>query len=271
MLHFSLVRCAVGALLALPGLAGYVMAVFVMAPLLISVTNAPVFEIRQDQYRSATDSCLVELDVNQLLSKGRIELPGIGVVKEPALFVCHEGKYYSAPHLYAGLWELKLSEAQTAQLAGIFGSFGGSGPTFRYTPSPGKPYDDIPVRLLGRQNGQAIEVLDIADSSGYYESHLVTSFREDVFMLGLCSVVACAMAGGWCLFSPASRRVFLLRLLMVFCLIIVPAGCLVSLGIVVHADEAPSWVGPLAVAGAVIGIVYSILRLNSSFEPRPSA
>lgn len=125
MVHFSLVRCAVGVLLALPCLAGYIMAVFVMAPLLISVTNVPVFEIRPDQYRGATDSCLVELEVNKLHAEGIIELPGIGEVKEPALFVCYEGKYYTAPHLYAGLWELKLSEAQTAQLAGIFGSFGG--------------------------------------------------------------------------------------------------------------------------------------------------
>lgn len=271
MVHFSLVRCAMGALLVLPGLAGYIMAVLVMASLLISVTNAPVFEITPDQYRSATDTCLVELEVNQLLSKGRIELPGIGVVKEPALFVCHEGKYYSAPHLYAGLWELKLSEAQTAQLAGIFGSFGGSGSPFRYTRSPGKPYDDIPVRLLGRQNGQVIEVLDIADCSGYYESLLVTSFREDAFMFGLCAVVACGMAGGWCLFSPASRRVFLFRLLVAFCLIIAPAGCLVSLGCVAHAGEAHPWAGPLAVVGAVVGIACSIRHTSLSPESSESA
>lgn len=271
MAHVSSVHCVMGALLAFPAVAGYIMAVFVMAPLLISVTNAPVFEITPDKFRGATDSCLVELEVNKLHAEGRIELPGIGPVEEQALFVSHGGKYYAAPHLYAGLWELKLSEAQTAQLAGIFGSFEGQGAPFRYTTSPGGPYDGIPVRMLGRQNGRLIEVADIADSSGYFNSHLVTSFLDDVFMLGLCGVVACAMAGGWCLFSPASLRVFLLRLLMFFCLIIVPAGVLVSMGIVVHADEAPSWVGPLAVAGAVLGIAYSLFRLSKSAEPRPCA
>ena len=166
MSHLSSVHCVMGILLAFPAVAGYIMAVFVMAPLLISVTNAPVFEITPDKYRGATDSCLVELEVNKLHAEGRIELPGIGPVEEQTLFVCHEGKYHAAPHLYAGLWELKLNEAQTAQLAGIFGSFEGQGAPFRYTPSPGGPYDGIPVRMLGRQNGRLIEVADIADSSG---------------------------------------------------------------------------------------------------------
>lgn len=251
-----------GVLLVLPVLAGYVMAVFVMAALIIALTNAPVYEIRTDEYRDYTDSCLVELEVNELHAGGRIELPDIGPVEEPALFVQHTGKCRTAPHLYAGLWELKISEVQAAQLAGIYGASGAPDLPYKYTSSPGTPYDGIPVRLLGRQNGRVIEVQDIADCGGYYKSHLVTSYQADLAMLALCGAVAGIMAGVWCLFNPASRQVFLMRLLIAACLIIMPAGWLVSTRIVVHAAEAPLWAGLLAVAGSLAGIIVALIHLN---------
>lgn len=177
------------------------MAVFVMAALIIALSKAPVYEIRSDESRDYTDSCLVELEVNELHAGGRIELPDIGTVEEPALFVQHAGKCHTAPHLYAGLWELKISEAQAAQLAGIYGASGAPDLPYKYTSSPGAPYDGIPVRLLGRQNGRVIEVQDIADCDGYYESHLVTSYGGNLAMLALCGSVARIPAGISC--APA--------------------------------------------------------------------
>lgn len=81
-------------------------------------------------------------------------------------------------------------------------------------------------------------------------------------MLALRGAVDGIMACVWCLLSPASRQVFLMRLLIAACLIIMLAGVLVSTGIVVHAGEAPLWAGPLAVVGDLAGIMMALIHLN---------
>lgn len=242
-------------------MAGGVVAAFVMAALIIALTNAPTFKVRPDRYQTVTDSFLVELEVTELHAKGQIEVPGVGKVEEPSLFVWHEGRYYTAPRIYAGCWELKLSEEHADRLAGIFGRTRNHDFHYWYTGSPGEPYDDTPLRLLGRQNGRVIAVKAIADCYGYYRTHLVTSWA-DLPMLGLCGLVACSMAGVWCLFRPSTRAVFYCRALISLCLIILSASILVSFGVAVHAEETPFWAGPLAAVSAVAGWVYAVRRLR---------
>jgi hypothetical protein len=253
-----------GSLLALPVLGGYVLALFMMAGLMIALTNEPVFTVSQDAYSTLGYHRLVELETKKLRATGKVELPDIGKIDEVALFVEHRGKWYTAPHIHCGVWELKFTPEQAYQLAGRFGCWRSNDQAYRHTDSPATTFDDTTVRLLGRQHGHIIEVLGIADYNGHYDEHLVLSPVSTLVLLALCLLEVAAMAGVWWLFRRYPRQSFLPVCMIALALLIIPAAILVWTGIVVHADEAPAPAPPLFIAAAIACIVYAARRMKGS-------
>ena len=158
-----------GSLLALPVLGGYVLAVLIMAALMIALTNEPVFTVSQDAYSTLGYHRLVELETKKLRATGKGELPDIGKIDNTALFVEHRGKWYTAPHIHCGVWELKFTPEQAYLLSGRFGCWRSNDQAYRHTDSPATTFDDTTVHLLGRQHGHIIEVVGIADCNGHYD------------------------------------------------------------------------------------------------------
>lgn len=261
-IHVGIYR-TLGSLLALPVLGGYVLALFMMAGLMIALTNEPVFTVSPDSYSTLGYHRLVELETKSLRATGKVGLPDIGKIDDAALFVEHRGKWYTAPHIHCGVWELKFTPEQAYQLSGRFGCGGSYDQAYRYTDSPATTFDDTDVRLLGRQHGHLIEVLGIADYNGHYDEHLVSSPVLSLILLALCLTEVAAMAGVWWLFRRYPRQSFLPVCMIALALIIIPASILVWTGVVVHADEAPALAAPLFIAVAIAGIVYAARRLKA--------
>lgn len=253
-----------GSLLALPVLGGYVLAVLIMAALIIALTNEPVFTVSQDAYSTLGYHRLVELETKSLRARGKVELPDIGKIDEVALFVEHRGKWYTAPHIHCGVWEMKFTPEQAYQLAGHFGCWRSNDQAYRHTDSPATTFDDTTVRLLGRQHGHIIEVLGIADYNGSYDEHLVFSPVLSLILRALCLLEVAAMAGVWWLFRRYPRQSFLPVCMIALALLIIPAAVLVWTGVVVHADEAPALAAPLFITVAIAGIVYVARRMKGS-------
>lgn len=260
--HVGIYR-TLGSLLALPVLGGYVLALFMMAGLIIALTNEPVFTVSPDAYSTLGYNRLVELETKSLRATGKVELPDIGKIDEVALFVEHQRTWYTAPHIHCGVWELKFTPEQAYQLSGRFGCWGSYDQAYRYTDSPATTFDDTTVRLLGRQHGHLIEVLGIADYNGHYDEHLVSSPVRSLILLALCLTEVAAMAGVWWLFRRYPRQSFLPVCMIALALIIIPASILVWTGVVVHADEAPALAAPLFIAVAIACIVHAARRLKA--------
>ncbi len=259
--HVGIYR-TLGSLLALPVLGGYVLALFIMAALMIALTNEPVFTVSQDAYSTLGYHRLVELETKNLRATGKVELPDIGKIDEVALFVEHRGKWYTAPHIHCGVWELKFTPEQAYQLAGCFGCWGSSYQAYRHTDSPAKTFDDTAIRLLGRQHGHLIEVLGIADYNGYYDEHLLLSPVSTLVLIALCLLEVAAMAGVWWLFRRYPRQALVPVSMIALALLIIPAAVLVWTGFVVHADEAPALAPPLFIAVAIACIVRAARKLK---------
>ena len=261
--HVGIYR-TLGSLLALPVLGGYVLALFMMAGLIIALINEPVFTVSPDSYSTLGYNRLVELETKSLRARGKVELPDIGKIDEVALFVEHRGKWYTAPHIHCGVWELKFTPEQAYQLAGRFGCGGSSYQAYRHTDSPATTFDDTDVRLLGRQHGHIIEVVGIGDYNGHYDEHLILSPVSTLVLLALCLLEVAAMAGVWWLFRRYPRQSFLPVCMIALALLIIPAAVLVWTGVVVHADEAPALAAPLFITVAIAGIVYAARRMKGS-------
>lgn len=261
--HVGIYR-TLGSLLALPVLGGYVLALFMMAGLIIALTNEPVFTVSPDSYSTLGYNRLVELETKSLRARGKVELPDIGKIDEVALFVEHRGKWYTAPHIHCGVWELKFTPEQAYQLAGCFGCWGSSYQAYRHTDSPATTFDDTTVRLLGRQHGHIIEVVGIGDYNGHYDEHLILSPVSTLVLLALCLLEVAAMAGVWWLFRRYTRQSFLPVCLIALAMLIIPAAILVWTGVVVHADEAPTIASPLFIAVAIACIMHAARRMKGS-------
>lgn len=263
------VRCTLGGLLSLPVLGGYMVGCFFMAALLIALTCEQTHQVLPERFSAETDSCLVELEVRELRAEGKVHVPGLGEIPEAAVIVQSGGSYYTAPHVYCGCWELRIPPGIAGRLAGILGMRSG-GKAYRYTDSPAWPYDMIPVRLLGRQRGNALEVLELATSSGGYAEHLVWGAGFKLLAGVVCVVVAVCMAGVWCLFRPYDRRGFVPAVLFCLCLIVLAAGVLVWQRWAVHSEQAASWAAPLAVVVALLGCTGVAVWLLSGAGKRKS-
>lgn len=260
--HVGIYR-TLGSLLALPVLGGYVLALFMMAGLIIALTNEPVFTVSPDAYSTLGYNRLVELETKSLRATGKVKLPDIGKIDEVALFVEHQRTWYTAPHIHCGVWELKFTPEQSYLLSGRFGCWGSYDQAYRYTDSPATTFDDTTVRLLGRQHGHIIEVLGIADYNGDYDEHLVSSPVRSLILLALSLLEVAAMAGVWWLFRRYPRQSFLPVCMIALALIIIPASILVWTGVVVHADEAPALAAPLFITVAIACIVHAARRLKA--------
>ncbi len=252
-----------GSLLALPVLGGYVLAVFMMAALMIALTNEPVFTVSPDAYSTLGYNRLVELETKKLRATGKVELPDIGKIDEVALFVEHRGKWHTAPHIHCGVWELKFTPEQAYLLSGRFGCWGSSYQAYRHTDSPATTFDDTTVRLLGRQHGHLIEVVGIADYNGHYDEHLVLSPVSTLVLRALCLLEVAAMVGVWWLFRRYPRQSLVPVSMIALALLIIPAAVLVWTGVVVHADEAPAPAPPLFIAVPIACIVHAARRLKA--------
>ena len=261
--HVGIYR-TLGSLLALPVLGGYVLAVFIMAALMIALTNEPVFTVSPDAYSTLGYNRLVELETKKLRATGKVELPDIGKIDEVALFVEHRGKWYTAPHIHCGAWELKFTPEQAYQLAGRFGCWGSYDQAYRYANSPATTFDDTAIRLLGRQHGHLIEVVGIADYNGHYDEHLVLSPVSTLVLRALCLLEVAAMVGVWWLFRRYPRQSLVPVSMIALALLIIPAAVLVWAGVVVHADEAPALAPPLFIAVAIACIVHAARKLKAA-------
>lgn len=263
------VRCTLGCLLSLPVLGGYMVGCFLMAALLIALTCEQTYKVQPGCFSADTDSCLVELEVLEVRAEGKVQVPGLGEIPEPAVIVLSGGSYYTAPHVYCGCWELRIPPGIVGRLAGILGMRSGW-KSYWYTDSPAWPYDMIPVRLLGRQRGNALEVLELATSSGGYAEHLVWGAGFKLLAGAVCVVVAVCMAGVWRLFRPYSRRGFVPAMLFCLCLIVLAAGVLVWQRWAVLSEQAAVWAAPLAVVVALLGCTGVAVWLLSGAGKRKS-
>ena len=261
--HVGIYR-TLGSLLALPVLGGYVLAVVIMAALMIALTNEPVFTVSPDSYSTLGYHRLVELETKSLRATGKVELPDIGKIDEVALFVEHQGKWYTAPHIHCGVWELKFTPEHAYLLSGRFGCWRSSYQAYRHTDSPATTFDDTTVRLLGRQHGHIIEVVGIGDYNGHYDEHLVFSPVISLILRALCLLEVAAMAGVWWLFRRYPRQSFLPVSMIALALLIIPASILIWTGVVVHADEAPALAAPLFIAVAIACIMHAARRMKGS-------
>lgn len=268
-LFMKAVRCTLGCLLSLPVLGGYMVGCFLMAALLIALTCEQTYKVQPGCFSADTDSCLVELEVLEVRSEGKVQVPELGEIPEPAVIVQSGGSYYTAPHVYCGCWELRIPPGIVGRLAGILGMRSG-GKSYRYTDSPAWPYDMIPVRLLGRQRGNALEVLELATSSGGYAEHLVWGAGFKLLAGAVCLVVSACMAGVWWLFRPYARRGFVPVMLFCLCLIVLAAGVLVWQRWAVHSELAAGWAAPLAVVVALLGCTGVAVWLLSGAGKRKS-
>ena len=269
-LFMKAVRCTFGCLLSLPVLGGYMVGCFLMAALLIALTCEQTYKVQAGCFSADTDSCLVELEVLEVRAVGKVQVPGLGEIPEPAVIVLSGGSYYTAPHVYCGCWELRIPPGIVGRLAGILGMHSGGDSSYWYTGSPAWPYDMIPVRLLGRQRGNALEVLDLATSSGGYAEHLVWGAGFKLLAGAVCVVVAVCMAGVWWLFRPYSRRGFVPAVLFCLCLIVLAAGVLVWQRWAVLSEQAAVWAAPLAVVVALLGCTGVAVWLLSGAGKRKS-
>ena len=265
------VRCTFGCLLSLPVLGGYMVGCFLMAALLIALTCEQTYKVQPGCFRADTDSCLVELEVLEVRAEGKVQVPGLGEIPEAAVIVQSGGSYYTAPHVYCGCWELRLPpEIIAGRLSGGLGMHSGGDSSYWYTVSPAWPYDSIPIRLLGRQQGKLIHVLEVADSSGGYAEHMVCGAGFKLLAGAVCVVVAVCMAGVWWLFRPYSRRGFVPVMLFCLCLIVLAAGVLVWQRWAVHSELAAGWAAPLAVVVALLGCTGVAVWLLSGAGKRKS-
>lgn len=262
-------RRSLGALLLLPMVVAYVVSVFCLAALVIELTDEPVYEVQADKLSPWTDGSLVELKVEKLRGRGKINLPDIGEIDEWAVFARYKGEYFPAPRITCGCWELKFKDEQIRDFAGKLGVFGRSEDGYEIVHSPAVSYDDSPTQLVGRQRGKVIEVNEIAEFDGHYKNYMQMSvpffLLTAIFVLAV--VIACAVYAWF--YHPYSLQSFRYVALISMGLELLPAGLLVSFGVVVHAAQAAVWGGPLAVVLAAGIVIYSVCRLRMA-DNRPS-